>query len=210
MLRLRGKVHRGEVSRKTSVSSGAGYNGGISRAHESIRRYLLPTWAVLSFPSAAAVSVLHIYCRDSALISSVVILLSLLPAIVSYTSGSYVVVRRRRVISLLLGHLASTWHRFYFVVRKTVLRKGSQSVSGEHCALSISKSARNRAAAFFSALTAKTTFIYFAIVPRVKFARYLVIRSLKNITNNKNFNADFGGRNVTYIFKREEISLSGE
>jgi len=105
---------RSEVPRETSDPLRAGTTEDISRA-QSIRRYLLPTWAVLFFPRESAISVLHIYCRGSALISSVVIIVAVV-AIVSYTSGLFV------VVELSPSWLPHTIYRFYFAVRKAVKR----------------------------------------------------------------------------------------
>lgn len=87
MLRLRGKVHGTKFPGKRAP----GTTEDISRA-QSIRRYLLSYMGSVSLSSGGAISVLHIYCRHSALISLALSLLSLLLAIVSHTSGSYVIV----------------------------------------------------------------------------------------------------------------------
>ena len=119
MLCLRGKVHGVKFLGK-QASPPRGNNKRIFRA-QSIRCYLLPTWAVLSFPWGRDISLIycHIYCLDSTLISSVVIIVAFACDCFLYI---WVIRRCRRAISFLLGSLASTWHRFYFVVRKAVLR----------------------------------------------------------------------------------------
>lgn len=93
-----------------------GNTDDILRA-QPIRRYLLSYMGSVSLSSGeSAISVLHIYCRNSALISQALSLLSLLPAIVFHTSGSYVIVVElsRPLFDFLTP---STWHRFYFVER---------------------------------------------------------------------------------------------
>lgn len=110
VLRLRGRVHGAKFLGKRASPPRAGTTGNISHA-QSIRRYLLPTWAVLSFLLDGAISVLHIYCRGSALISSFVIIV-----VFARDCFPYIwVIRRRRAISLLVGLLAPPmWHRFRF------------------------------------------------------------------------------------------------
>lgn len=132
---------RSEVSRGDERLPRRGNNGGyFARAIDTSLSPFYMGSVILSFPRGARyqscifiVGVPHLSLASS--------LLSLLPAIVSHTSGSYVVVVVVEAISLLLGPLApSTWHRFYFAVRKTtVLRKGTRSVE-EHCALNVSES----------------------------------------------------------------------
>ena len=96
-------------------------HAGTTRGYFARNRYV-----AISFPHGqcypflgGAISVLHIYCLDSTLISSVVIIVAFACDCFLYI---WVICRCRRAISFLLGSLASTWHRFYFVVRKAVLR----------------------------------------------------------------------------------------
>lgn len=129
---------RSEVSWETSVSSvRAGTTGNISHA-QSICRYLLPTWAVYYPFSSTARYQSYIFIVGVPHLSLASSLLSFLPAIVSHTSGSYVVVvGLSRFLSASSHHLCGT--DFVSSFRKAVLRKGPQNIE-EHRALNILKS----------------------------------------------------------------------
>lgn len=89
---------------KPGVSSARVQREDISR---STRRYLLPTWAVLSFlPGTRYQS--YIFIVGVPHLSLASSLLSPLPAIVSYTSGSYVVVELSRSFSTPSHYLRGT------------------------------------------------------------------------------------------------------
>lgn len=136
VLRLRGRVHGAKFLGKRASPPRAGTTGNISHA-QSIRRYLLPTWAVYYPFSSTARYQSYIFIVGVPHLSLASSLLSFLPAIVSHTSGSYVVVGLSRFLSASSHHLCGT--DFVSSFRKAVLRKGPQNIE-EHRALNILKS----------------------------------------------------------------------
>lgn len=99
-------------------------------------------WAVLSFP--LAISVLHIYCRGSTLISSVVIIVTFVWLIISYASVSYIIVIINVIIVVFVIVIVDDelsrcpkiplhqLRRVDFIARRTVLSKSirvTQSIS---------------------------------------------------------------------------------